>query len=115
VVDGNTSSYWEGATGFPAYVTVDLGSAQSIGSVVLNLPPSASWGARTETFSVQGSTNGTTFTDIVASAAHGFDPATGNTVTLTFTSTSTRYVRINITANTGGSSGQLSELSVFAP
>ncbi len=113
-VDGNTSTYWEGAAGFPAFVTVDLGSAQTVGSVVLNLPPATSWAARTETLSVLGSTDGTTFSTLSASAARGFDPATGNTVTISFTSTSTRYVRINITTNTGGASGQLSELSVYS-
>ncbi|MBB5873403.1 hypothetical protein F4553_006837 [Allocatelliglobosispora scoriae] len=110
--DGNTSSYWEGV-GFPSTLTVDLGSAQAVGSVVLNLPPSASWASRTETLSVLGSTDGTTFTPVVASAGYTFNPATGNTVTITFTSTTIRHVRLNITANSGGSSGQISGFSVF--
>ena len=41
----------------------------------------AGWGARTQTLSVQGSTDGASFTTLGASAS--FDPATGNTVTLT--------------------------------
>jgi hypothetical protein len=113
-VDGNASSYWESANGsFPQWLQVDLGSAVSIGKVVLKLPPSTSWGARTQTLSVQGSTNGTTFTTLVNSASYTFDPATGNTVTITFAASSQRYVRINITANTGWSAGQLSELEVY--
>jgi hypothetical protein len=113
-VDGNASSYWESANGsFPQWLQVDLGSAVSIGKVVLKLPPSTSWGARTQTLSVQGSTNGTTFTTLVNSASYTFDPATGNTVTITFAASSQRYVRITITANTGWSAGQLSELEVY--
>ena len=53
-------------------------------------------------------------TTLVGSAAYSFNPTTGNTVTITFTSTSTRYVRVNITANTGGASGQLSEVAVLS-
>jgi hypothetical protein len=113
-VDGNASSYWESANGsFPQWLQVDLGSAVSIGKVVLKLPPSTAWGARTQTLSVQGSTNGTTFTTLVNSASYTFDPATGNTATITFAASSQRYVRINITANTGWSAGQLSELEVY--
>jgi hypothetical protein len=35
-------------------------------------------------------------------------------VTITFTSTSTRYLRLNFTANTGESGGQASEFEVFS-
>lgn len=38
----------------------------------------------------------------------------GRTVTITFTSTSTRYQRLNFTANTGESGGQASEFEVFS-
>ncbi len=113
VTDGNTSSYWEGAAGFPAFVTVDLGASHAITSVALNLPPSSSWATRTETLSVLGSTDGTNFSTIVGSAVYTFNPSTGNTVTITFSSTSARYVKINFTTNSGGASGQLSELAVY--
>ena len=74
-VDGNTSSYWESANNaFPQWLQVDLGSAKSIGKVMLDLPPSTSWGARTQTLSVQGSTDGSTFSTIVPSAGYTFDP-----------------------------------------
>ena len=77
--------------------------------------PTAGWGARTQTLAVQGSTDGTTFADLVASAGYAFNPATGNTVTINFSATTTRYVRLNITANTGWPAGQLSELEVYGP
>ncbi len=113
-VDGNTSTYWEGANAFPQTLTTDLGSAQSLGRLVLDLPPSSAWGARTETLSVLGSTDNSTWTTLVASNAYGFDPATGNTVTVTLPANSTRYVRLAFTANSGWSAAQLSELEAYA-
>ena len=115
-VDGNTSTYWESSDGaaYPQWITVDLGSVQSIGSITLDLPPSSAWSTRTETLSVLGSTDNTTFSQIVASAGYTFNPATGNTATISLPSgTSTRYLRLNFTANTGWSAAQLSEFQVF--
>ena len=43
-----------------------------------------------------------------------FNPATGNTVTITFQGTSQRYLRLTFTGNTGWPAGQLSELEVYA-
>jgi hypothetical protein len=63
---------------------------------------------------VLGSSDGTTFTTIVASASYTFDPATGNTVTITFSSTSVRYLRLNFTANSQWPAGQVSEFQVFS-
>ena len=61
-----------------------------------------------------GSTNGTTFSQIVGSAGYTFNPSTGNTVTISLPSgTSTRYVQLSFTANTGWSAAQLSEFEVF--
>jgi len=113
--DNNTSSYWESANNaFPQWLQVDLGASTSVSKIVLTLPPSTSWGARTETLSVQGSTDGSNFTTIVGSAGYTFDPNNGNnTVTITFSSTSTRYLRINITGNTGWAAGQISEFEVL--
>jgi hypothetical protein len=114
-VDGNTSTYWESTdNAFPQWLQVDLGSAHSIGRIVLNLPPSSAWGTRTQTLSVLGSTDGSTFTTIVGSAGYTFNPSTGNTVTITFASATTRYVRLNFTANTGWPAGQASEFAVYA-
>ncbi|HTJ67513.1 MAG TPA: discoidin domain-containing protein [Actinospica sp.] len=114
-VDGNTSSYWEGANGsWPATLSVDLGSAQSLGSVVVDLPPSSAWGTRTQTFSVLGSANGTSYVTLVGSATYTFNPATGNTVTVSLPSgTSERYVELSFTANSVQNGAQVSELSVY--
>jgi F5/8 type C domain/NedA-like, galactose-binding domain len=112
--DGNQSTYWESANdAFPQWLQVDLGSSVSINKVVLKLPTSG-WGARTETLAIQGSTTGSNFSDIVASTAYSFD-GSSNVVTINFNATTTRYVRLNITANTGWPAGQVSEFEVYGP
>ena len=116
VTDGNTSTYWESTDGaaYPQTISVNLGSAQSIGSVTLDLPPATAWATRTETLSVLGSTNGTTYSQIVGSATYTFNPATGNTVTISLPSgTSAQYVELSFTANSGWTAAQLSEFEVF--
>ena len=99
VNDGNQATYWESNNNaFPQWAQVDLGSATQINQVVLKLP--SGWGTRTETLSVQGSTDNSSFSTIVASTGYTFDGG-ANTVTINFTTPTTRYVRMNVTANTG--------------
>lgn len=115
VNDGNQATYWESNNNaFPQWLQVDLGSSVSVNQVILKLP-TANWGARTETLAVQGSTNGTSFSDLSASAGRVFDPSANNTVTINFTAASARYVRLNITGNTGWPAGQISEFEVYGP
>ena len=114
-VDGNTSTYWESAdNAFPQWFQVDLGSAVGVGRIVMDLPPSSAWGTRTQTILIQGSTDGTNYTTLVPSHGYTFDPSTGNTASITFTSASVRYVKLTFTANTGWPAGQLSELQVYS-
>ncbi|MEU5942814.1 discoidin domain-containing protein [Micromonospora sp. NPDC047548] len=113
--DGNPATYWESANNaFPQWIQVDLAASVSVNRLVLKLPTSG-WPTRTQTLSVQGSTNGSTFADIVGSAAYTFDPASGSTVTINVNATTTRYVRLNFTANTGWPAAQLGELEVYGP
>lgn len=108
--DGDQATYWESANNaFPQWIQVDLGSTVSVNEVVLKLP--SSWQSRTQTLTLQGSANGSTFTTLSASAARTFNP----TATIAFAQTSTRYVRVTITANTGWPAGQLSEFEVYGP
>jgi hypothetical protein len=115
VTDGNQNTYWESNnSAFPQWVQVDLGSAQTVDKLVLQLPASTSWAARSQTLSVLGSTDGSNFTTLVGSASYTFDPnANNNTVTITFAASSQRYLRLNFTANTGWPAGQLSEFQVW--
>jgi hypothetical protein len=112
--DGNQASYWESVNNaFPQWIQVDLGAGVAVNRVVLKLPPG--WGSRTQTLSVQASTDGAGFTTVVASAGYAFNPGGGNTVTITFGTTTARFVRLNITANTGWPAGQLAEFEVYGP
>ncbi|HMG52967.1 MAG TPA: choice-of-anchor D domain-containing protein, partial [Kofleriaceae bacterium] len=113
-VDGNPSTYWESVNGsFPQNLTVDLGTAIPIGRVILKLPPLAAWTTRNQPFSVLTSTDNTTFTTRATSAGV-FNPAVANnTVTVDFTAVVARYVRIQITANSGWPAGQISEFEVW--
>jgi len=86
----------------------------TVNRVVLKLPI-AGWGARTQTLSLLGSTDGAAFTTLVASRSATFRPASSNTATITFTATSQRFLRLNVTANTGWPAGQVSEFESTAP
>ncbi|MES5818157.1 discoidin domain-containing protein [Streptomyces sp. RG80] len=113
-VDGDPNSYWESTNNaFPQSWTVDLGSAEPVRRLVLKLPPQSVWQARTQTFAVQGSTDGSTYSTLVAARDHRFDPATGNTVTVTLPGTSLRHLRLVVTANTGWPAAQFSEVEAY--
>jgi subtilase family serine protease len=110
--DGNVNTYWEGAANaYPNTLTVDLGSVQSVYKVVLKL--NASWGSRTQTLSVLSSTDNSTYATRVASSTYTFNPTSSNTVTITFTETTARYIRLNFTANSGATGGQVAEFEVY--
>ncbi|MEV4056371.1 discoidin domain-containing protein [Amycolatopsis sp. NPDC049688] len=103
-VDGDANSYWESSNNaFPQSFTVDFGSTVTVSRLVLKLPPS--WGTRTQTISVDG---------VKAAAAYTFNPASGNTATVTFPATSVRTLRLTFTGNTGWPAGQLSELEAYS-
>ncbi|MBB2745153.1 UNVERIFIED_ORG: chitodextrinase [Microbispora rosea subsp. rosea] len=114
-VDGDANTYWESPNNaFPQWVQVDLGAAATVGRVVLKLPPATAWERRTQTLSVQASTNGSSFTTVAGPGGYTFDPASGNTATITVPSTSARYVRITVTGNTGWPAAQIGELEVYS-
>ncbi|WP_428957759.1 CARDB domain-containing protein [Streptomyces sp. cg35] len=111
VTDGSQATYWEGPTGsFPQWVQIDLGRTVDIDDVVLKLP--ASWEARTETVAVQGSSDGRDFTTLSAAAKRAFAPGSGNKVTVDVTAKA-RYVRVQVSDNTGWNAAQLSEVEVL--
>ncbi|WP_369373259.1 CARDB domain-containing protein [Promicromonospora sp. Populi] len=112
--DGNANTYWEGAGNqYPSHLTVDLGGAAALERVVVTLPPPAAWATRTQTFSVQGRSDGeTAYRTLAASAARTFNPATGNQVEIPVTG-EVDEVRLAFTANTGAANGQVSELQVW--
>jgi hypothetical protein len=111
--DGDANTYWESVNNaFPQWLQVDLTTTQSIGRITLKLPPQAAWGTRTQTLSIQTSTNGSTFNTVVGSATHTFN-SPANVVNIPVPATNARFVRVNITANSGWPAGQASELEVY--
>ncbi|MBE1878739.1 CARDB domain-containing protein [Myceligenerans pegani] len=112
--DGNTGSYWEGAGGqYPSHLTVDLGQEAAVERVVVTLPPPDIWSPRTQTFSVLGRSDGeSSFRTLEASAAYGFDPASGNRVEIPLAA-EVDELRLAFSANTGAGNGQVSELEVW--
>ncbi|MFI9150291.1 discoidin domain-containing protein [Streptomyces sp. NPDC053367] len=113
ITDGNQGTYWQSAgSGLPQWVQADLGTATRVDEVVLKLP--AGWESRNQTLSVQGSADGTAFTTLKSSATYAFTSGSGNTVTVSFPAALARYVRVDITANTGWQAAQLSELEVHS-
>ena len=99
---------------WPSTITVNLGSSQTLGSITVDLPPSSAWSTRTQTLSVLGSTNGTSFSTLVASATYTWNPSTGNTVTIPLPSgTKDQYVQLSYTANNVQNGAQASEILIF--
>jgi hypothetical protein len=113
-VDGNTGTYWESTDGtWPSTLTVNLGSADTIGQAVIALP--ASWPTRTQTLSILGSTNDSSWTTLVGSATYTWSSSTGNSVTISLPSgTSEQYVELDFTANDVQNGAQVAELGVYA-
>ncbi|WP_275432070.1 discoidin domain-containing protein [Streptomyces sp. ICC1] len=111
VTDGDAGSYWESNnSSFPQSLTVDLGATQTVGRLVLKLP--ASWGTRTQTLSVLGSTDNAAWSTVKASAAYTFTEGS-NTVTVTLPASGVRHLRLTFAGNTGWPAGQLSELEAY--
>lgn len=108
LVDGDPGSYFESLNGaFPQTVTLDLGQTISVRRVVLKLPPN--WGGRIQTIAV--SADGVPLVD---AAEYLFDPATANTVTITFPATDARTVMLTFTSNNGWPAAQISEFEVYS-
>ncbi|MHB9862876.1 discoidin domain-containing protein [Streptomyces sp. YIM S03343] len=112
--DGNRATYWESTNNaFPQWLKVDLGSSVRVNQVILRLP--GGWPSRSQTLKIQGSTDNQNFTDLTASQAYPFDGGNDQSATVSFDATTTRWVRVLFTANTGWPAGQLSELEVYGP
>ena len=100
--DGNTNTRWASAFSDPQWVQVDLGSVQPICEVVLNWET-----AYAKTFTIQTSSNGTSWADITPAT-------TGNAGLQTLTlSGNGRYVRMNGTARATGYGYSIWEMQVF--
>ena len=122
-VDGDPTgtSYYE-SKALPAHIVIDLGDIHQITTVVLCLPPSLNWAARTQNIEILTSdsnvayTQSTSFTTVVPRTDYLFDPNTGNRVTIELNSpVNCRYFKLVIYSNDvkAGYGAQLSEISVY--
>lgn len=118
-VDGEAgaSSYWEGKefakAGGSNTISVDLDAEVEFNQVCLKLNPDKIWSKRTQTFSIEGSTDGKTWTEIVPSAEYKFTPKTGNFVVVDFDTVKYSYIQLTFTQNSGAGGGQIAELEVY--
>jgi hypothetical protein len=111
-VDGSRTTYWEGAGGqYPSWLAVNLASTSTLSGVTVRLNPDGAWGARTQTFSVEGRTGTGSWATLKASASYAFAPGSGNSVTVPV-SGSASDVRLAFTGNSGSGNGQVAELEV---
>lgn len=122
-VDGDPTgtSYYESKT-LPAHIVIDLGDIYQITTIVLCLPPSLNWAARTQNIEMLASdsnvsySEATTFTTIVPATDYLFDPVEGNRVTVELNNpVSCRFFKLVINSNDvkAGYGAQLSEISVY--
>ncbi len=88
-VDGDPNSYWESANNaFPQWLQVDLGAATSVSRIVLKLPPPSAWAHPDPDVVRAGQHRRLSFSTWWVRRAMSFNPASGNTVTITFPATS---------------------------
>lgn len=116
VKDGKTAgnSYWEGAPNeFPNIISATFDRSFNVHAIKVMLCPQSVWGPRKQTFSVEISTDGETFTEFIPSAEYQFDPDTGNELVLEFDSTEVKAVQLTFTANTGAVGAQVAELEIY--
>jgi len=124
LTDGVTegTSYYESAA-LPAFFVVDLEAVYALRVIVMCLPPSYLWDARTENIEILTSDDNetyaastTSFKSTVAATDYLFDPASGdlNIVNLA-KPVNARFIKLVFTSNsaTGGYGAQLSEIKAY--
>lgn len=112
--DGNQATYWQAANS-TGVLTLALAQAAPVDRVVLELPQG--WGDRHQTIEVDGSTDGSTWTTLVPSAAYLFSATNSdgnNVVTITLPSTTVSYLRLDVSHNDVQGAPQIAEFEVFS-
>lgn len=115
--DGNTQgiSYWEGTKdSYPNILTVSWQEMKLVHAIKVCLSPLPVWSTRIQTFSVEISSDGETFTEFIASMNYEFNPKKGNEVVLEFDETEVKSVRLVFTSNSGATGAQVAEFEVYS-
>lgn len=112
--DSDVNTYWEGAAdSYPNTIQIDLINPTEIDVSVLKLNPQKIWGKRTQTIEVLTSMDGIDFTILKQKADYEFNPIENSNTVVIQLGCKARYVRFDITDNTGGSAGQIAELEIY--
>jgi hypothetical protein len=112
--DDNQATYWQAAAS-TGVLTLQLAEAAPVDRVVLELPQG--WGDRDQTIEVDGSTDGQTWTQLVAPTAYLFsanNAAGNNVVDIPVPSTTVTYIRLDISDNTVQGAPQIAEFQVYS-
>jgi hypothetical protein len=113
--DGNQATYWQ-ASNATGVLTMQLAEAAPVDRVVAELPQG--WGDRHQTIEVDGSTDGTTWTTLVPSAAYLFSASNAdgnNVVTISIPSDpSVKYLRLDVSNNDVQGAPQIAEFQVYS-
>lgn len=113
-VDGSIDTYWQNAKDdFPGILTIDLQGQCRIDKITLKLRDY--WADRTQNLELQTSTDGKSFTTLIAATDYLFEKSKQNVLDLSFPETTARYVRMIGNSNTGWNTVQLSEIEVYGP
>jgi F5/8 type C domain/Bacterial Ig domain/Calcineurin-like phosphoesterase len=108
VLDNNLNTRWS-SKGVGQFIRADLGSIQNICSIDI------AWykgNERVYNFAIATSTDGTTFTNALASSSSG---TTLNSEKYIISSTNARYVRVTVNGNSVNNYAQITELDIFGP
>ena len=113
-VDGDVSSYWEGAANaYPGTLHVDLVNAEKIATIVIKLNPQRMWGRRTQRIEVKTGSDGENWTTAVPAADYVFDPQENANTAVIPINVTARFVQLVFTANSGGTNGQAAEFEIY--
>jgi hypothetical protein len=112
--DNNQATYWQAANS-TGVLTLQLGEPAPVDRLVLELPQD--WGDRHQTIEVDGSTDGKTWTQLVAPTAYLFsanNAAGNNVVDIPVPSTTVNYIRLDISNNDVQGAPQIAEFQVYS-
>ncbi len=112
--DNNQATYWQAANA-SGDLTLQLAQAAPVDKIVLELPQG--WGDRHQTIEVDGSTDGATWTPLVASTTYLFsanNAAGNNVVDISVPSATVNYIRLDVSNNDVQRAPQIAEFQVYS-
>ncbi|MGD0556566.1 MAG: glycosyl hydrolase family 28-related protein [Streptosporangiaceae bacterium] len=112
--DGNQATYWQAANS-TGVLTLQLAEPAPVDRLVLELPQG--WGDRDQTIEVDGSTDGQTWTQLVAPTVYLFsanNAAGNNVVDIPVPNTTVNYIRLDISNNNVQGAPQIAEFEVYS-